>query len=277
MSENKKKTTQDNADPAMSWMSENKLITTIIAAAIIIAGALVFLGISLGSGSGSSAGNDGATFAEQLETYMAQQEQQQIQAQEDAEAERAKLAENVPAIGEQDHVIGAADAVISLIEYSDFECPFCKQFYKTPKQVVANNPGTVNATFRHFALDFHNPHATDAAMASECAADQGGSDAFWEFHDRYFEATESNKGFERSGLSGLASGIGLDGAALMNCVDSGKYAAKVAADLESGVASGVTGTPGTIIRNNDTGSVRLIAGAYPIEALQAAIDELLAE
>ena len=252
-------------------MKENKTIIAIIIAAVLVAGSLIFLGLKLGNNSGST---NQLSFAEQLEEYQKQQEQAQIEAQAEQEKLAAEQAKNVIPPNEDDHILGDRDALISIIEYSDFECPFCKRFSPTPKQAIEANPGEVNHVFRHFPLGFHNPLATQQALASECVADLGGNDKFWQYHDRIFETTESNIGMEASELTTLAKEVGVNVNEFQACLDSEKFLAEVQADIKSGADAGVTGTPGNIIRNNKTGEVRFLPGAYPIEAVQAAIDEL---
>jgi protein-disulfide isomerase len=253
-------------------MKENKTIITIIIAAVLVAGSLIFLGLRLGNDSGSS---NQLSFAEQLEDYQKQQEQVQIEAQAEQEKQAAEQAKNVIPPNDDDHILGDRDALISIIEYSDFECPFCKRFSPTPKQALDANPGEVNHIFRHFPLGFHNPLATQQALASECVADIGGNDKFWQYHDLIFETTDSGgKGIEFSELTTLATEVGVNTTEFQACLDSEKFLADVQADMKSGVDAGVTGTPGNIIRNNKTGEVRFLPGAYPIEAVQAAINEL---
>lgn len=252
-------------------MKENKLMATIIVAAILIAGSLVFLGLRMGE-SGSNNGSQ-KTFAEQLKDYQDAQKQEQIDAQVEQERLAAEKAKNVPKIIPTDHIKGNPDAPITIYEYSDFECPFCKRFYQIPDQLVKNNNGKVNAIYRYFPLGFHDPLSTKESLASECAADQG---KFWEFHDKVFAKTNSNgKGLKVSDLYSIAKNLGLKTSTFKSCLDSQKHLDKIKSDISGGAASGVTGTPGSIIKNNKTGEVRVIAGAYPIESLQAAIDELL--
>tara|TARA_B100001750_G_scaffold72105_1_gene57596 strand:+ start:167 stop:931 length:765 start_codon:yes stop_codon:yes gene_type:complete len=253
-------------------MKQNKTIIAIIIASVLIAGSLIFLGLRLGN---NSEATNQASFAEQLEEYQKQQEQAQIEAQAEQERLAAEKAKNVIPPNEDDHILGDRDALISIIEYSDFECPFCKRFSPTPKQAIEANPNTVNHVFRHFPLGFHDPLATQQALASECVADIGGNDKFWEYHDRIFETTNSNgKGMEASELTTLAKEVGVNINEFQACLDSEKFLAEVQSDMKSGADAGVTGTPGNIIRNNKTGEVRFLPGAYPIEAVQAAIDEL---
>lgn len=253
-------------------MKENKTIIAIIIASVLIAGSLIFLGLRLGNNSNTT---NQVSFAEQLEEYQKQQEQAQIEAQAEQEKLAAQKAKDVIPPNEDDHILGDRDALISIIEYSDFECPFCKRFSPTPKQAIEANPGIVNHVFRHFPLGFHDPLATQQALASECVADIGGNEKFWQYHDKIFETTGSNgKGMEISELTTLAKEVGVNTSEFQACLDSEKFLAEIQADIKSGADAGITGTPGNIIRNNKTGEVRFLPGAYPIEAVQAAIDEL---
>ena len=190
------------------------------------------------------------------------------------EAKQDEVAKNVLPISEQDHVKGNRDADITIFEYSDFECPFCKRFYKIPETVVAKSKGKVNAVFRHFPLSFHDPLATKQANAAECAAEQGGDEKFFIYHDEIFKRTESNNGMEEQELYKIAADIRLDQEKFKTCLESEKYSDKVKADIASGLAAGITGTPGVIVKNNKTGEVRVLPGAVPIEVVENAIAEL---
>jgi protein-disulfide isomerase len=206
-----------------------------------------------------------------IKRYVQQQQEKQARAPDE------KARKNVrPVSSERDHILGNPDAEISLIEYSDFECPYCKRFHSTPKRIVEAYGGKVNWVYRHFPLDFHNPLAQKEAEASECAAELGGNDAFWKYTDLIYERTRSNgKGFPIEGLAPLAGEIGLDVKAFQACLDSGRYAKRVKEDMENGVRSGVSGTPGNILLNNKTGKAKFKPGAVPFDALKAEIDRLL--
>jgi protein-disulfide isomerase len=218
---------------------------------------------------------------EQIELGIQEHIKRQQQAQAAARAEQARLAnekaKNVRRVSSpRDHIYGNPDAPISLIEYSDFECPFCKRFHSTPKQIVDAYGGKVNWVYRHFPLSFHNPGATKEAEASECANALGGSKAFWRYADSIYERTKSNgNGFPLDKLVPLATEIGLDGEKFKQCLDSGKFLARVQADETEGSQIGVTGTPATILLNNRTGAVVVKSGALPMAAFTADIDKML--
>jgi protein-disulfide isomerase len=187
-----------------------------------------------------------------------------------------RLARNVPPPTKEDHVYGKASAPVSLIEYSDFECPYCKRFHDTAKQLVDRSGGKINLVYRHFPLSFHNPGAEKEAEASECVAELGGNDAFWKFTDDIYARTRSNgKGFPIENLAPLAVEIGLNRDAFRKCLDSGRMAARVRHDAETGAKAGVEGTPGNILRDNRNGKVLAAHGAQPYERLSEAVQKLL--
>ena len=98
-----------------------------------------------------------------------------------------------PVSKDSDHIRGNPAAPVTLVEYSDFECPFCKRFHTTAKRLVDESGGRVKWVYRHFPLDeLHPVKARQEAVASECAAELGGNDAFWKFADRLYELTPSN-------------------------------------------------------------------------------------
>jgi len=176
----------------------------------------------------------------------------------------------------RDHVFGDINAEVSLIEYSDFECPYCKRFHGTAKQLVESFKGRINWVYRHFPLEFHNPAAQRQAEAAECVAELGGNDSFWSYADLIYAATPSNgKGVPAEKLPVMAASVGVDRAKFAECLRSGRMAARVKEDFTEGQAIGIQGTPGNILRNNRTGATTVRQGALPFERMKAAIDPLL--
>ena len=139
----------------------------------------------------------------------------------------------------EDHIQGKENAVISIIEYTDFQCPFCQRHHPTMQQIVADYDGKVNWVFRHFPLAFHG-NAQKAAEASECAAAQGGNDAFWSFADGIFE-----KGTDPPILKQIAADLSLDTSAFDGCLEDGTFADEIQKEMQGGSTAGVNGTPGT--------------------------------
>jgi protein-disulfide isomerase len=270
-----------------------ELTIAIIVAALLISGSLLFFGLQQRSVNETET----ATNEEQLirkvkeeifselqnGEFLAHQRyvQKQQEAQQKARAEQERIAnekaKNVRRVSKtRDHIYGNPDAVISLIEYSDFECPFCKAFHPTAKKIVEAYNGKVNWVYRHYPLGFHNPAAQKEAEASECVTELGGNDAFWKYADLIYEHTTLNgKGISIDKLLSLVEEIGLDGEQFQVCLDSGKYSERVQADLQEGMNSGISGTPGNILLNNQTGEVKLKSGALPFEAMKAEIDQML--
>ncbi len=181
----------------------------------------------------------------------------------------------VTPINDQDHMRGDKNAPITLLEYSDFQCPFCQRFHPTLLQVMNDYKGKVRWVYRHFPLSSIHPYAEKAAEASECASEQG---KFWEMADTFFGQQDSwvAKGLDAATLEGLARTAGVrDLKTFDSCVTSGKYAALVAADEKSGEAAGITGTPGTIVMDAK-GNKQLIPGALPYDSVKQIIDSMLA-
>lgn len=200
-----------------------------------------------------------------------------IDKQRRAEQERPnQLAKNVPPPTKDDHIYGNPAAPVTLIEYSDFECPFCKGFHTTAKQLVDRSDGQVDLVYRHFPLDMHNPGAKKEAEASECVAELGGNDAFWKYADAVYTRTRSNgKGFPVENLEPLAVELGLNREAFRQCLDSGRMAPRIQHDIDTGTKAGVEGTPGNILLNNRTGKVMAVHGAQPYARLTDAVQQLL--
>jgi len=173
-----------------------------------------------------------------------------------------------------DHIFGNPDAPVTIIEYSDFECPFCKRFHPTMMKLMENNTDTVRWVYRHFPLAFHNPGAQKQAEATECVAELNGNDAFWDYSEKIYSRTKSNgKGFPIANLRPLAEEIGVDGDAFTACLNSGKMSVRVKVDIANGRQAGISSTPAAYIINQK-GETRFIAGAAPLAKVQSLVDEL---
>lgn len=180
-----------------------------------------------------------------------------------------------PKIAKDDHIRGDKDAKIALVEYSDYECPFCKSFHPTAQKVLDEYKGKVMWIYRHYPLSFH-ANAQKEAEASECVAELGGNDAFWKFTDALYERTTSNgTGFALDKLGPLAAEVGVNQSKFQSCLDGGKYTQKVKDQLALGTTEGVTGTPGNILLDVKTGKTSLIPGAVPFEQVKPLIDDML--
>ncbi|MDP3996321.1 MAG: thioredoxin domain-containing protein [bacterium] len=173
---------------------------------------------------------------------------------------------NLLPIGEEDHIRGNPNAEIILIEYSDLECPFCKNFHFTMKEVMEQygKDGSVAWAYRHFPLTQIHPKAVDEAEATECAASLGGNNVFWNYLDKVFETTPSNNGLDLNILPKLAEDVGLNRAAFTACLQSGQFADKIQSDYAGGIDAGVTGTPNSFLSLKNPASEKTEEGLKEI-------------
>ena len=236
----------------------NKKSSFAVPMAIIIAGALVAGALYFNRGSGENGAQNNL-------------------AVKDNAVETAKE-NNVKAISSADHIRGNPNAKVKVIEFSDPECPFCKRFHDTMNKIIGEygKSGQVAWVYRHFPLDAIHSKARKESEALECANEQGGGAKFWEYIDRLFEVTPSNDGLDLAELPKIAEYIGLDKAKFNQCLESGKYAKRVADDLADGVNSGAQGTPYSVVVAAN-GKKFVINGAQPYENVKAVIEQALAE
>lgn len=181
----------------------------------------------------------------------------------------------VNSITSADHIRGNPDASVKIIEYSDFECPFCKQFHDTMNQIMDEygENGEVAWIYRHFPLDqLHPVKARLEAVTSECVAEIGGNDAFWQFADKFFEATPSNNQTDVDVvLPKIIEELGLSQSAIDTCVLSGTYDQHIQDDIDNAIATGGRGTPWSIIINSN-GETFPLSGAQPYQSVKQLID-----
>lgn len=166
-------------------------------------------------------------------------------------------------IGENDHMQGNPKAKITLVEFSDFQCPFCQRFHPTAQQALKEYGDNIRWVFKHFPLDSIHPHARPSAEASECIWEQKGDEGFWEFADTMFE-NQSRLG--NAFYEEVAQQIGVNLAQFQTCVSERTYQDKVEQDYQQGIQGGVTGTPGSFVNGTP------VKGAVPYEQLKAIIE-----
>lgn len=189
-----------------------------------------------------------------------------------AQLVRGEDTEPVNVTGDDDPVLGRSDAPVTIVEFSDFQCPFCRRFFEDALVQIKKeyvDIGKVRLVYRDFPLDFH-PGAQPAAMAAECADEQG---KFWEFHDKVFAAQAlQGQGTIQFGVADLkkwAKEINLNTIQFNQCLDSGKYKEEVAKDQTDGTAAGVSGTPTLFING-----IRVV-GAQPFATFKTIIDKAI--
>ena len=173
--------------------------------------------------------------------------------------------------------LGRRDAPVTVVEFSDYQCPFCRQFVAATLPALKSayvDAGKVRWVFRDFPIDHLHPQARKAAEAARCAGDQG---KYWEMHDVLFQ---NQQALAPEQLSEHASRLGLDTAAFGACLASGKHVATIQKNYGDGTSAGVRGTPSFVIgRTRPDGSVEgvLMAGARPLADFRQEIERLLSE
>lgn len=235
-----------------------------VPAAIVIAGALIAAAVYFGGGNfGNTAGTSGTQVAGNNAG---------AQPAQPAAAPAQPTVGDIREVTSEDHIRGATNAKVTVIEYSDLECPFCKRFHPTMQQLVDEYPNDVRWVYRHFPLEQLHSKATKQAEATECAGEQG---KFWEMTDKIFKVTPSNDGLDMSTLPTLAQQVGVANIQqFQSCLDSGKYADKVAADVADAQAAGGRGTPYSVVIAAD-GQKFPLSGAQPYSAVKQLVDQAL--
>ncbi len=182
---------------------------------------------------------------------------------------------------DDDPLLGDKNAPVTLVEFSDYECPFCKrhfdQVYSQLKKDYIDT-GKVKLVYRDFPLSFHDPMATTEAIAASCAREQGGDPVYFKFHDEMFKRTTSNgNGLSKDKIYTIATDLGLNTDNLKNCVEAAKYKAEVAKDIADGTKVGVSGTPSFFIGKSSGTEIdgTMLVGAQPYFAFQTIIDQQL--
>jgi protein-disulfide isomerase len=172
--------------------------------------------------------------------------------------------------------LGRADAPVTIVEFSDYQCPFCQRFYSTTLVALKKeyiDAGKVRYVFRDYPLEQLHSHARKAAEAAHCAGEQG---KYWAMHDALFQ---NQRALDLPQLAERARSLGMDGPTFDRCMSSGRNAALVDRGLAEGAAAGVEGTPGFVIGRTKTGDIvegTSIRGAQPLDAFRQIIEQLLA-
>ena len=160
--------------------------------------------------------------------------------------------------------IGPANAPVTIVEFSDYQCPYCQVWYQQVyQQLLTSYPNKIRFVYRDLPLPMH-PEAIPAAEAADCAGDQG---AYWKYHDALFN---QQYGLSRAAYVHYASDLGLDGNAFAACLDSQRYLDKVQANATDAASVGLNSTPSFVING------RVLIGALPFSDFKAVVDEELA-
>lgn len=182
---------------------------------------------------------------------------------------------------DDDPVLGDKNAPLTIVEFSDFECPFCKRSFDQLLPELKKNyidSGKLKLVYRDFPLSFH-ANAHKEAEAAECARSQGDDTTYFKFHDQIFTRTTSNgAGLALSQLPVIARDLNLNVSQFQQCLDSGKFGDEVDKDITDGTAAGVSGTPSWFIgRSSKNGVInsKLVVGAQPFATFKVIMDEEL--
>lgn len=186
---------------------------------------------------------------------------------------------------DDDPVLGnASKAKVAIVEFSDYECPFCQQFHKNSLKDVLKefvDSGKAVYTFRDYPLPFHEPAASKAANLAQCVREAKGDQAFFAFNNAYYNATQANgKGLPAGKEDEILKSLGVNAASVTQCATSEKFKDEIAKDMSDGSAAGVNGTPSFVIGKLDSkGNVvgELAVGAMPASQFKAIIDKYLAQ
>jgi protein-disulfide isomerase len=190
--------------------------------------------------------------------------------------------DEVPAFNEKDHYRGSENAEITMITYSDYECPFCNRWHPTFNSLVEKYSDQITFVYRHFPLSFH-AHADILAQASECVADYAGEKAFWQFTDKVYERMADQSIFTAEGESSIitedtiltmAANAGASQTQVQECLDSKEKAAVVNEMVSGATGAGIGGTPSTIIISEKAGR-ELVPGAIPLAEVEVMLEKHL--
>lgn len=183
---------------------------------------------------------------------------------------------------DDDPILGDKNAPVTIVEFSDYECPFCKRhFDETLPQLIKNyvDTGKAKIVFRDLPLSFHDPMATKEAIAANCAREQGGDSKYFQYHDEIFTRTISNgNGLSEVDLTTIATDLGLNLSSFNTCLGDPAQEEEVKKDLADADQAGATGTPTFVIgKSTSNGEIDgdLVVGAQPYAVFQAIIDPLL--
>jgi protein-disulfide isomerase len=183
----------------------------------------------------------------------------------------------VAPVTDKDHIRGNPNAPIVVVEYSDFDCPFCKNFHETMNRVISEygEQGKVAWVFRQFPLAQLHPNAPKVAAASECVAQLGGNEAFWKFADLVYGDRSTNEPTQMAKLAEYAQTAGVKKSDYERCVSAGTFDSFIDESIKAAMAAGARGTPYSVMIVGDQQGV--ISGAQPYENVKKMIDTMLTQ
>lgn len=184
---------------------------------------------------------------------------------------------NIPPVSDTDFIRGNPNAPIMIVEYSDYDCPFCQVFHQTMTQIMNEYglTGKVAWVYRQFPIAQLHPNAPKISEAALCVGELAGNDAFWKFSDQVFASREVNQPTEMTRLTEFATAAGADAQAFETCLQSGRQKAAVDASVNEAFTAGIQGTPHSYLLVGNQQAV--IEGAQPYVAVRQIVDNLLGQ
>lgn len=239
--------------------SENTLIRDLlIPVSIIMAGIIIAVGLYFGVGQAAPTGVANPSVVNR-----------------DQQADNTSKVNPVTA---DEHIKGSPNAKVKIVEFSDFDCPFCSRHHEVMTAITDKYSGDdVAWVYRQFPLEQLHPQAPAVATASECVAEIGGNDAFWKFADAYFAARGAgDKTAHGELIPKLVTSAGVNQKTFTECFESGKYESAVQADMDDAVETGGRGTPWSIIIG-PSGKTYPVNGALPQQSIEQLIEVAMQE
>jgi len=184
------------------------------------------------------------------------------------------VGEIVP-VSESDYTQGLVDSPITIIEYSDTDCPYCQRFHQTMENLMIMYPGKIRWVYRIFPLESIHENSRQEALAALCVGKLGGNDAFWIYTNKMFSIDSSADSLQLIKLPIFAKELGIDETAFNTCIKSDEASEILEQQIQMGVKAKVKGTPLSIIIINKTGEQIPIFGAKSTEQMKEVIDALL--
>ncbi len=189
----------------------------------------------------------------------------------------SKEANTIRPVDETDYIRGNPNAPILIVEYSDYDCPFCKTFHTTMNQIMNEYAvdGKIAWVYRQYPIPELHPNAPRISESALCVGDLGGNDAFWKFTDQVFEERRLEEGTNISKIPDYAKEAGVDEAAFKNCLETGKMRDVLAASLKDGAQAKIEGTPNSfVIIGNQRAPIE---GAQPYDVIKQIVENLLGQ
>jgi len=181
-------------------------------------------------------------------------------------------------VSTEDHIVGNPDANVVIVEYSDIDCEYCKDFREALEELMADYgpDGGVAWVYRHFPVTQAHPNAEQHAEAAECVASLAGNDAFFRFIDALNQSAPGSQEFDPKGYDAVVSSLGISADSFDACMKASTFATRVGDDLRNGLQIGVNGTPYSIILVKGFAPIP-VSGALPYPALKKVVETALAK